>query len=35
MTRAKVNQNIDITSYNNVWVIGEQRQGIIQPVTIN
>lgn len=34
MTRAKVNQNIDITSYNNVWVIGEQRQGIIQPVTI-
>ncbi|NME36856.1 MULTISPECIES: electron transfer flavoprotein subunit alpha/FixB family protein [Fusobacterium] len=34
MSRAKVNQNIDLNSYNNVWVIGEQRQGKIQPVTI-
>ncbi|MDY3238299.1 MAG: electron transfer flavoprotein subunit alpha/FixB family protein [Fusobacterium perfoetens] len=25
---------MDLNSYNNVWVIGEQRQGKIQPVTI-
>lgn len=34
MYRAKVNQNIDINSYNDVWVIGEQRQGNIHPVTL-
>lgn len=34
MYRAKVNQNIDINNYNDVWVIGEQRQGKIHPVTL-
>ena len=34
MYRAKVNQNIDINSYNDVWVIGEQRQGKTHPVTL-
>lgn len=34
MSRAKVNQNIDLNSYNDVWVIGEQNNGITHPVTI-
>lgn len=34
MYRAKVNQNIDINSYNDVWVIGEQRQGNTHSVTL-
>lgn len=34
MNRAKVNQNVDIKAYNDVWVITEQREGIIQNVTI-
>jgi electron transfer flavoprotein alpha subunit len=34
MARAKVNQEIDLKEYKNVWVIGEQREGIIHPVTI-
>lgn len=34
MKRAKVNQGIDIGDYNDVWVIGEQRDGIVQNVTI-
>lgn len=33
MNRAKVNQNIDLDCYNNVWVIGEQVNGEIHPVT--
>lgn len=32
--RAKVNQEIRLEDYNNVWVIAEQRQGKIAPVTI-
>jgi electron transfer flavoprotein alpha subunit len=32
--RAKVNQDIDLSSYNGVWVIGEQNNGVIHPVTI-
>ena len=31
---AKVNQNIDLDCYNNVWVIGEQVNGEIHPVTV-
>ncbi|MBR8701973.1 Caffeyl-CoA reductase-Etf complex subunit CarE [Fusobacterium sp. DD29] len=34
MSRAKVNQNIDLNSYNDVWVIGEQTNGVTHPVTI-
>ena len=34
MEKAKVNQGIDISKYNDVWVIGEQRDGIVQNVTI-
>ena len=34
MNRARVNQGIDINTYNDVWVITEQREGIIQNVTI-
>lgn len=34
MSRAKVNQEIDMNIYNDVWVIAEQREGIIQNVTI-
>lgn len=34
MQRAKVNQGIDINDYQDIWVIGEQRDGIIQDVTI-
>ena len=34
MSRAKVNQNINLDEYNDVWIIGEQRKGKIQPVTI-
>ncbi len=34
MSRAKVNQNIDINSYNDVWVIGEQRNGNTHSVTL-
>lgn len=34
MERAKVNQNINLSDYNNIWVIGEQREGKIHPVTI-
>lgn len=34
MNRAKVNQNIDLDCYNNVWVIGEQVNGEIHPVTV-
>lgn len=34
MSRAKVNQGIDLTTYHDVWVIGEQREGKTHPVTI-
>ncbi|KPI52870.1 electron transfer flavoprotein subunit alpha [Clostridioides difficile] len=34
MMRAKVNQSINLNEYNGVWVIGEQREGKINPVTI-
>ncbi|CZR96174.1 electron transfer flavoprotein subunit alpha/FixB family protein [Clostridioides difficile] len=34
MMRAKVNQSINLNDYNGVWVIGEQREGKINPVTI-
>lgn len=34
MKRAKVNQNINLSDYNDIWVIGEQREGKIHPVTI-
>lgn len=34
MMRAKVNQGINLNDYNGVWVIGEQREGKINPVTI-
>ncbi|QUH19543.1 electron transfer flavoprotein subunit alpha/FixB family protein [Alkaliphilus sp. B6464] len=34
MERAKVNQNINLNDYNDIWVIGEQREGKIHPVTI-
>ena len=34
MERAKVNQGIDLSAYEDVWVLGEQREGNIQPVTI-
>lgn len=34
MQRAKVNQNINLKDYNDIWVIGEQREGKIHPVTI-
>lgn len=34
MMRAKVNQDINLNDYNGVWVIGEQREGKINPVTI-
>lgn len=34
MSRAKVNQNIDLSNYNDVWVIGEQTNGVTHPVTI-
>lgn len=33
MNRAKVNQNIDLADYNDVWIIGEQVGGQIHPVT--
>lgn len=32
--RAKVNQDINLNDYNNVWVIAEQKEGKIAPVTI-
>lgn len=34
MKRAKVNQNANLSDYNDVWVIGEQREGKIHPVTV-
>jgi electron transfer flavoprotein alpha subunit len=34
MSRAKVNQGIDLNTYHDVWVIGEQREGKTHPVTI-
>ena len=34
MKRAKVNQNIDLATYNGVWVIAEQREGQVQKVTL-
>ncbi|EGT5136606.1 electron transfer flavoprotein subunit alpha/FixB family protein [Clostridioides difficile] len=34
MMRSKVNQGINLNDYNGVWVIGEQREGKINPVTI-
>ena len=34
MMRAKVNQGINLNDYNGVWVIGEQREGKINPDTI-
>ncbi len=34
MIRAKVNQDINLNDYNGVWVIGEQREGKVNPVTI-
>lgn len=32
--RAKVNQNISLQDYKDVWVLAEQREGEIAPVTI-
>ena len=34
MIRAKVNQDIDLKDYHDIWVIGEQREGKLHPVTI-
>ncbi|MDR1835905.1 MAG: electron transfer flavoprotein subunit alpha/FixB family protein [Fusobacteriaceae bacterium] len=34
MSRAKVNQDINLKDYNDVWVIGEQRDGVISPITV-
>lgn len=34
MKRAKVNQNINLNDYHDIWIIGEQREGKIHPVTI-
>lgn len=34
MMRAKVNQDINLNDYNGVWVIGEQREGKVNPVTV-
>lgn len=34
MNRAKVNQNVNLLDYNDVWIIGEQREGKIHPVTV-
>lgn len=34
MNRRKVNQNINLEDYNDVWVIAEQVKGEIHPVTI-
>ncbi len=34
MNRAKVNQDINLADYNGVWVIAEQNEGKIHPVTI-
>jgi electron transfer flavoprotein alpha subunit len=34
MIRAKVNQDIDLNDYHDIWVIGEQREGKLHPVTI-
>ena len=34
MIRAKVNRDINLDDYKNVWVIGEQHQGSINSVTI-
>lgn len=33
MERAKVNTGINLSDYNDVWVVGEQRDGVIHPVT--
>ena len=32
--RAKVNQDISLQDYKDVWVLAEQREGEIAPVTI-
>ncbi len=34
MKRAKVNQGINLSDYHDVWVIAEQNEGRIHPVTI-
>ncbi len=34
MLQAKVNQNIDLNDYKDIWVLGEQREGHIHPITI-
>lgn len=34
MKRAKVNQEINVADYHDVWVIAEQNEGKIHPVTI-
>ncbi len=34
MSNAKVNQNINFDDYKDIWVLGEQRDGHIHPVTI-
>lgn len=34
MMRAKVNQDINLNDYNGVWIIGEQREGKVNPVTV-
>lgn len=34
MNRAKVNQNINLDDYNDIWIIGEQVDGKIHPVTL-
>jgi len=34
MARAKVNQDINLDEYQDIWVIGEQREGKLHPVTL-
>lgn len=34
MSRAKVNQDINLADYNDVWVIAEQRDGVLNPVSL-
>ena len=35
MARAKVNQDINLDEYQDIWVIGEQREGKLHPVTLD
>ncbi|WP_315118634.1 electron transfer flavoprotein subunit alpha/FixB family protein [uncultured Clostridium sp.] len=34
MTKAKVNTGIDINDYKGIWIIAEQREGKLQPVSL-